>query len=134
MKSKKRNWSTFALVVGLGHATFGWAWLDYPSYSAGRCYSPNGAFYITGRQTLWEHLTTKYPGIKGTVRLFDKSGTLLYEDDTILDADKGPHWSAGIPGDPHYPPKVFFMDHREPGWTFTLPSSPGHPLNNAVCY
>lgn len=116
------------------YAIFRWPIVGYPDYAKGPCLSPNHAYYVTKHQSFWQSLFISAPDDFGTVRLFDRSGNLLYEDETFISEEFGPEWSAGVEGGPRHPPVVFYQGIDAPGWMFTLPTSPGHGQLNMNCY
>jgi hypothetical protein len=118
----------------LWYAIFQWNSIDYPSYAKGPCYSPNHAYYVTRHQTLWEAMNISSPHDFGTARLYDRSGRLLYEKETLVDGEFGPEWLGGFKDDPTNRPKVFYQGTEEPGWTFDLPEYPGKSNSNKSCY
>lgn len=124
---------TFA-AVSFWYGIFEWNIFDYPSHAKGPCYSPNHAYYVTRHQTPWQVMTTRSQSEFGTARLFDRSGKLLYENETDINGEFGPEWLSGFENDPMHPPKVFYQGIAEPGWTFTLPESPGIGQMNRNCY
>ncbi|MDM0077493.1 hypothetical protein QTH90_24015 [Variovorax sp. J2P1-59] len=113
-----------ALLGCAWYLVFKWNALDYPYNNPYP--SPNGEYYITRHQTVWERLWRTYPDQYGTARLYEKTGKLLYEGKTRFGDGAGPHWFPGFDGDPHPKPKVF-MSEDDDGqyWNYELPTSPG---------
>lgn len=123
-----------AISYAIWYLIFGWPIVHYPSYAKGPCYSPNREYYITSHQTVWRAIFSFYFGDFGTARLFDRSGKLLYEEETELDAQSGPFWLDRPGNDPERPSEVFYMDGRGPGWIFSLPTPPGRKIAFESCY
>lgn len=133
--ARQRGWAAMAIAVPLfWYGVFEWHSIEYPSYNRGPCYSPNHHFYVTRHQTIWQAFTTSSQDDFGMARLFDQSGNLLYEKETPINEEFGPEWSAGFEDDPSHRPSVFYQGIDEPGWTFTLPASPGNGRANQNCY
>ena len=133
--SRKKKWIVLALVLpSLWYAIFKWNSFDYPGYDKGPCYSPNHAYYVTRHQTLWEAMHISTPHDYGIARLYDRSGKLLYEKETLIDGEFGPEWLGGFEDDPMNRPRVFYQGTEEPGWTFDLPAYPGKSNSNRNCY
>lgn len=133
--SKKYRWTVWVAAAYIfWYALFEWNSIDYPNYAKGPCYSPNHAYYITRHQTLAESIHLLTPHDYGTARLFDRSGKLLYEKETLIDGEGGPQWYGGFKNDPMNKPTVFFQGTENPGWTFDLPEYPGKSVSNRKCY
>jgi hypothetical protein len=136
------RWHPFALFATGFFVVFGCAiyiyffldWVEYPEdeNSLKYCYSPNHEYYITMWQSPWaSHADEK--SVRGTAKLYDKTGKLLYSHRAYISFEFGPRWFDG-PAAHHW--SVAYLDGEEPGWYFILPSSPGHDYSgpNRVCY
>ena len=113
--------------------------LDWWGYPGGRseelrCYSPNHEYYIVRLQTPFNALVADSVHVSGTAKLYDKSGTMLYQGETLLSAQFGPEWGVGLgrAGDKY---SVFFLG-RDDGeeWGVELPTSPGDPSPLKKCH
>jgi hypothetical protein len=132
---KRSIWTAASLAIPLlWYSLFEWRGVDYPSYNKGPCYSPNHAYYITRHQTLWESLGVRFNSGSGSARLFDRSGKLLYEGETLISEEFGPEWFNGSGHDSSDHPAVFYLGNSGTAWLFTLPDSPGKGIRNRSCY
>lgn len=133
--SKRRVWVARGLAVLLSwYALFEWKIVDYPSHAEGPCYSPNNAYYVTRHQTPWQSTNLSYPAAYGTARLFDRSGRLLYEEETFIDGQGGPQWSGGPKDGSTNEWVVYYQGTEDPGWMFYLPEDPGRGNPDIKCY
>ena len=93
-----------------------------------RCYSPNHAYYIVEYRQL---ISISKEFQVGTAKLYDKTGKLLYQNDTILNGQFGPNWLS-------LPTRntLFYQGLEEPGWGHELPTSPGEDFStpNKTCF
>ncbi|MDR2924535.1 MAG: hypothetical protein LBU76_01020 [Azoarcus sp.] len=123
----------FVAIVGAIYVCFFLDWVKYPSYSntIEYCYSPNHEYYVLRWQSPWS-ATTDQLHVKGTAKLYDKTGKLLYSSKTDLSEEFGPIWGDYSDGRS----VVFYGGTEEPGWGYDLPSSPGHDYSmpNRKCY
>jgi hypothetical protein len=115
--------SLLAVAGGAIYVGFIWDWVKYPNFEGAleRCYSPNHEYYIVFRQS-WLESKSYQPHARGTAKLYDKTGKLLYSNKTYLSLEFGPTWSDDIRG---HPGAVSFQGTEEPGWGYDLPSPTG---------
>jgi hypothetical protein len=118
----------------LWYAIFEWNFIDYPSYRKGPCYSPNHAFYVTRHQTMWQALTKNFRNEFGTIRVFDRSGIFLHEQEFFVDEESGPMWSDQSNKEPAGESLVLYMGGDGSSWKYLLPGPPGQGSANRNCY
>jgi hypothetical protein len=96
----------------LWYAIFHRPIVGYPNYAKGPCYSPDHAYHVTRHQSFWQSRFISAPDDFETARLFDQSGKLLHEDETLINDEFGPKWPARFEGNPRHPPVVFYQGYR----------------------
>ena len=112
------------VIVGLWYVGFWRPIVDHVPGPNGntRYYSPNCAYYVIYRQSLWEKISAPFTWSLATAYLYDKNGKLLYESKTS-------------PGDrlmPVWLPNTVSQGDASKWWRYQLPTSPGdflHPQN-----
>ena len=109
-------------------------WVKYPKdeNALEYCYSPNHEYYITRWQSPWASYTDEM-FVRGTAKLYDKTGKLLYSNKTDLSFEFGPWWIDDPAGRRS---SVVYQGTEKPGWGYNLPSSPGHDYSgpSRKCY
>ena len=113
--------AAFVFLGGAIYIFFFLDWVKYPSYleKTEYCYSPNHEYYITLWQSAWSAKTDQLYA-KGTAKLYDKTGKLLYSGKTFLSNEFGPLWADN----PYGKSSVVFVESSV-NWSFELPTSPG---------
>ena len=112
------------VIVGLWYGVFRLSIFNCESGPDGNIpyYSPNCAYYVIYRQSLWEKISAPFTWSLATAYLYDKNGKLLYESKTS-------------PGDrlmPVWLPNTVSQGDASKWWRYQLPTSPGdflHPQN-----
>jgi hypothetical protein len=128
--------ASLVVIGGAIYVCFFLDWVKYPIYedAIDYCYSPNHEYYVVRRQSWWN---SKFDQtyVRGTAKLYDKTGKLLYSDKTYLSLEAGPWWVDDAAGKR---PSVVYQSTEKPGWGYDLPSSPGIDYsvgqNNRKCY
>ncbi|MBB3211473.1 hypothetical protein FHW67_000721 [Herbaspirillum sp. Sphag1AN] len=118
----------FIVIGGLWYVMFRLPIVDYAPGPNGntRFYSPNCAYYVLYRQSLWENFADHFVWSLATVSLYDKTGKLLYESKTSPGDKLMPIWMSGRQN------SVLQGDTTK-WWEADLPASPGDILHPENC-
>ncbi|MBB3211472.1 hypothetical protein FHW67_000720 [Herbaspirillum sp. Sphag1AN] len=85
--------------------------------------SPNCAYYVIYRQSLWEKFKEPYSWSSYTVYLYDKAGKLLHKGKTSLGNGLNPRWL----------PNTVSQGDAKNWWRYRLPTTPGNFLHPENC-
>lgn len=119
--------AVFSLLM-IGFGVFAWDCVTYTASQLGeeRCYSPNHEYYVVRLQTPFNALVADPLYVRGTAKLYDKAGKLLYSGKTDLDDGAGPTWAEGIASEGGTSSVSFIGNSMSEGeWFSALPASPG---------
>ena len=89
-------------------------------------YSPNCAYYVLYRQSLWEKIADPYPWGMSTAFLYEKTGKLLFSSKTSPGDNLMPIWISG-------PQNSALQGDARKWWEYHLPASPGDRWNPQNC-
>lgn len=85
--------------------------------------SPNCAYYVIYRQSLWEKFKESFSWSLYTVYLYDKTGKLLHTSKTSLGNGLNPVWL----------PNTVSQGDAENWWAYNLSTTPGNFLHPENC-
>lgn len=125
------------LIMGTWVVLCEWEWVTYDQGDGlgARCYSPNHQYYIVRLQTPLRSAFPLESDVKGTAKLFDRSGTLLFSGTARLDFDAGPWW-GGAQTERGEEYSVLFQStaSENRAWLASLPADPGKADVLRRCY
>jgi hypothetical protein len=122
---RKRLLKAAAILIAIAAAFYYLIFYDRMDFDDddSRCYSPNHEFYVLGKISVYTSFMSNFiPSLrhKGTAKLYDKTGKLLFSVKGVDLYNGGPYWPSRWPKNT----EVQFGNIHDM-FGFKLPSSPG---------